>query len=127
MMKNHDNFIEQCKRTESYAQPLGPQFKPDMNRLLHAAIGITTEAGELMDSLKKFMFYGKALDTTNVQEEFGDILWYIAIGLDAMGTTFDVEMDRVIRKLKVRYPEQFNVVDANVRDIDAERKELERD
>jgi len=120
------DFIEQCKRTESPAQPLSPEFKPDFNRLLHAAIGCATESGELLDALKKFMFYGKTLNTTNVQEEIGDLLWYLAIAMDAMGTTFEAEMERVIRKLRVRYPDKFNIVDANIRDLDAEVKALEK-
>jgi hypothetical protein len=35
-------------------------------------------------------------------------------------------MDRVIRKLRVRFPEKFNPVHAACRDLDAERDELER-
>lgn len=126
MLKNYDEFIALCKRTESPAQPLNPSFKPDYNRLLHAAIGIATESGELLDALKKNMFYDRALNTTNVQEEIGDLLWYIAIALDAMGSTFEMEMDRVIRKLRVRFPDKFNSVDANCRDLEAEEKELRK-
>lgn len=120
------DFIENCKRTESPARPLSPEFKPDFNRLLHSAIGIATESGELLDALKKRMFYNKALDHTNVVEELGDLLWYVAIGLDACGTTFEAEADRVIRKLRVRFPDKFNTVDAACRDLEAERLELER-
>lgn len=125
-MKNRDEFIELCRRTESDMQPLAKQYKPDLNRLLHAAIGIATESGELLDTLKKFMFYGRALDSTNIQEELGDLLWYMAIAIDAMDSTFAEEQDRVIRKLSVRFPERFNIVDANCRNLAAEREELEK-
>jgi NTP pyrophosphatase (non-canonical NTP hydrolase) len=50
----------------------------EMNRL-HAVTGIVTELGELIDAYKRNIWYSTALDTTNVTEEVGDILWYIAL------------------------------------------------
>jgi len=44
--------------------------------LLHGAIGISGEAGELLDAVKKHVFYGKPLDVNNVKEEISDVLWY---------------------------------------------------
>lgn len=121
-----DDFIAQAIRSESPATPLSEIYEPGMNRLLHAAIGIATESGELLDTLKKFMFYGKGLDIVNIKEELGDLLWYIALAMDVLDTDFPTEMDRVIRKLRLRFPDKFNIVDANIRDLDAERKELEK-
>jgi NTP pyrophosphatase (non-canonical NTP hydrolase) len=117
------NFIALCKRTES---PKQPPIAADATRLLHAAMGMSTEAAEFLDALKKSYFYGRALDHTNLLEEIGDMLWYIAIALDVLGSDFETEMDRVIRKLRTRFPEAYNDVDANLRDLDAERKELEQ-
>jgi len=96
-------------------------------RLLHAAIGLVTESGELLDAIKKAAFYGKALDTTNIKEEAGDILWYLALLFNAIGTSFESEQERVINKLKVRFPEKFNEDHAEHRDLVAERKVLETD
>lgn len=117
------DFIEQALRTES---DVVPTLTPDGFRLLHAAMGMTTEAGEFMDALKKSFFYNRALDRTNLLEELGDILWYMAIALDALDSDFAAEADRVIRKLRTRFPEKFNTVDANIRDLDAERQVLEQ-
>lgn len=47
--------------------------------LLHCATGLVTESAELVDAIKKHVFYGKPLDVVNIKEEIGDILWYIAI------------------------------------------------
>ena len=63
-------FIEDAIRTES------PNFFQPNVRILHAAIGCVTESGELLDALKKQIFYGRELDVVNVKEEAGDILWY---------------------------------------------------
>jgi len=97
----------------------------DTFRLLHASIGITTESGELADTLKKHIFYGKPLDTVNAIEEVGDLLWYAALACEALGTTLEDAMERNIVKLKARYPEKFEAQRAIERDLTAERAALE--
>lgn len=96
-----------------------------MWRLLHGAIGMATETGELQDQIKKNFFYGKPLDTANVLEECGDVLWYIAVALDSCGYTMEQAMERNIFKLKQRYPDKFTTDKALNRDLDAERRALE--
>lgn len=96
-------------------------------RLLHAAIGASTEANELVDAVKKKIFYGKDIDWTNVKEELGDMLWYIAIACDVAGTSFEAIMEINITKLKARYGEKFNEEGAISRDLIKERKILEED
>jgi len=88
-------------------------------------MGICTESGELMDALKKYLFYGKPIDDTNVNEEVGDLFWYIAILADAFGFTFENSMEKNIAKLKARYPNRFTERDAQLRNLEKERKVLE--
>lgn len=121
-----DNFIEEALRTESTLNPLSTTYEENTARLLHAAIGLVTESGEFIDALKKFLFYGRPLDLVNLKEELGDILWYVAVAMSALDTTFEEEMDRVIRKLRTRYPEKFTTDAANNRDLFSERNELEK-
>ena len=121
-----DNFIEEALRTESSLNPLSETYEEKSARLLHAAIGLVTESGEFIDALKKFLFYGRPLDLVNLKEELGDILWYAAVAMSALDTTFEEEMDRVIRKLRTRYPEKFTTDAANNRDLFSEREELEK-
>lgn len=114
-------FIKDAIRTEShnfYLDAVG-------QRLIHASMGMVTEAAEFQDALKKALFYGKPVDTTNLKEEIGDLLWYLAIAMHALQTDFDAEQDRVIRKLKSRYPSKFDNALAENRDLVAERKILE--
>jgi NTP pyrophosphatase (non-canonical NTP hydrolase) len=118
-----DDFTSLCKRTESGAVPLGHQ---QLSRLLHAAMGIATEAGEFMDPLKKALFYDKQIDEVNLREEIGDLLWYIAIACDALDTTPELEMARVVAKLRVRYPDKFSDTEALNRNLEAERAVLEQ-
>lgn len=50
----------------------------DLN-CLHGVTGMLTELGEVVDAYKRNIWYGTALDVTNVTEEVGDILWYEAL------------------------------------------------
>ncbi len=77
--------------------------------LLHAALGLTSEVGELADPIKKAMFYGKPLDTENIREEAGDLLWYIAGPLcRALGCTLEDLAAANVAKLRLRYPERYS-------------------
>jgi len=112
------DFIKQAVRTES------DKFYEVDTRVLHAAIGCVTESGELIDAIKKSMFYGKELDLVNIKEEAGDILWYLAILFDTLGTDFETEQERVINKLKVRFPDKFTEALAENRNLTKEREVL---
>lgn len=93
-------------------------------RLLHAVLGCITEAAEMAEALLKHINGGE-LDVVNLQEEVGDLLWYQAIFLDEVGSDFETEQNRVIEKLKARFPEKFTTEKANNRNLDAEREALE--
>ncbi len=93
--------------------------------LLHAAMGMQTEAGEFTDQLKKHVIYGQPLDEVNLAEELGDQLWYIALACNAIDISLADVMATNIAKLRKRFAEQFTEDAANVRDLDAERKVLE--
>lgn len=101
---------------------------PDMVPLLHSVIGLTGEAGELASAIQKWMYYGKPLDETNVVEEFGDALWYIAEGLEAIGWNMEDVMKLNIQKLQKRYPEKFTeeLAAEENRNLKAEREVLEQ-
>lgn len=116
---NTQDFIKNAIRTES------PNYYEPNPRILHAAIGCVTESGEMLDAIKKQIFYGKDLDVTNVKEEAGDLCWYLAILFDELGTSFEEEMDRVINKLKTRFPDKFTESSAFERDLVKERAVLE--
>jgi NTP pyrophosphatase (non-canonical NTP hydrolase) len=89
-------------------------------RRLHAAIGISGEAGEILDYFKKGMMFGKIIDRNKVKEECGDLLWYMSIMLDSYGFSFEEIMQANYDKLRVRYPNGFSEKDALLR-----RDELE--
>lgn len=94
-------------------------------RLLHASIGINTEGGEIADQIKRHVFYGKPIDKVNLIEEAGDVLWYLAVLLNACGSSFDDAMDRNIAKLRARFGDKFTEAQAINRDLTKERTVLE--
>lgn len=117
------NFTAAALRTEA---PLKDTHVDALTmRQLHAAIGLSTEAGELLDAFKKALFYGQELDRTNVLEEVGDLLWYSALLLDSMGGDFESASATVIAKLRKRFPEKFTQEKTINRDLKTERKALE--
>lgn len=99
---------------------------PNGINLLHAAMGLATESGEVVDAIKKHLFYGKPIDRVNLIEEAGDVLWYLALLLDTIGVPFEEAMDVNIAKLRERFPDKFGGFEALNRDLTAERQVLEQ-
>jgi len=79
----------------------------DVPRLLTAALGLTAEAGEFTEVVKKIILQGKPYNEDNVfhmKRELGDICWYIAQACMALDTTFDEVIEMNVEKLEKRYP-----------------------
>jgi NTP pyrophosphatase (non-canonical NTP hydrolase) len=134
-----NNYTELAIRTEptdsQYEEVIKRLQQPEVIRLLHAFMGICTESGEIVDALKKHIFYGKPLDLVNLKEEFGDLYWYLeGPGADSMANLLGTDPKTLIEdikninieKLQSRYPEKFDENKAINRDLDKERKILEK-
>jgi NTP pyrophosphatase (non-canonical NTP hydrolase) len=120
------SYQKKALRTEpSYEAPQSRLNNPSTTRLVHAAMGLQTEAGELTDALKRHIFYGKELDRTNLKEEAGDLCWYLAILAEELGTTLEELQELNIKKLQARFPNKFTEEDATTRDLETERQVLE--
>jgi NTP pyrophosphatase (non-canonical NTP hydrolase) len=91
----------------------------------HAITGIFTEGAEMADAFKRYKYYGTELDTVNLKEEIGDLLWYTQLLCYALGTTMDEAMDTNEAKLKARFGDKFSEEAAVTRDLDTEREILE--
>lgn len=92
-------------------------------RLFHGAIGLITEAGEILEAIQK-----SEIDKVNIAEESGDLKWYGALIDDVLqDNAFDPEgiFRTNILKLRKRYPQKFTEDSAQNRDLAAERVVLE--
>lgn len=72
--------------------------------LTHAIFGIAGEVGELVDAVKKHLFYGKQLDISNVVEELGDIEYYLEALRQNLRLNRSDILQQNITKLERRYP-----------------------
>ena len=91
----------------SRATELDVENDCDVPRLLTAALGISAEAGEFTEVVKKIILQGKPYNEENVfhmKRELGDICWYIAQACMALDTTFDEIIEMNVRKLEASYP-----------------------
>jgi NTP pyrophosphatase (non-canonical NTP hydrolase) len=80
----------------------------DLPRLLTAALGMTAEAGEFTEVVKKIIMQGKPYNEENVfhmKRELGDICWYLAQACMALDTNFEEVLQMNYEKLSARYPE----------------------
>ena len=79
----------------------------DVPHLLTAALGLTAEAGEFSEVVKKIILQCKPYNEENVfhmKRELGDICWYLAQACMALDTTFDEFIEMNVDKFKALYP-----------------------
>ena len=74
--------------------------------VLHMALGISGESGEVSEKLKKIIRDQKGdlsqLDLDGVKKELGDVLWYLALMADLLGLSFQEVAELNIEKLASR-------------------------
>ena len=114
-----DKYIDFVKQTTSPASSdigkliarmseLEAANDADVPRLLTAALGMSAEAGEFTEVVKKILLQGKSYNQENVfhlKRELGDICWYIAQACMALDTNFHEILEMNYEKLSARYPE----------------------
>jgi len=118
------NYQKEAQRTEAVIDEQIESRISNCARLTHGMIGIATESGELLDQLKKYIYYGNNLDKINIYEELGDVMWYIALICNELDFSIEDVMKTNIDKLKTRYPEKFSKEDSDNRDLPEEKKVL---
>lgn len=79
-----------------------------IGELLNGALGLTGEAGEVADMIKKHIFHGHDLTAEELVKELGDVCWYLALLCTAIDVSLEDVMAQNIEKLKKRYPDGFS-------------------
>lgn len=84
-------------------QNIVDSLTPEAAHLLHMAVGISGESGELLDAVKKAAIYCKPIDRENVIEELGDLEFYMQGLRSGLGITREETLEANIAKLSKRY------------------------
>ena len=113
-----NKYIEFVRQTTSPASSEYPKLVErlnelewqgvDVSRLLTAAFGMSAEAGEFTEVVKKIFLQGKPYNEDNIfhmKRELGDLCWYLAQACMALDITFEEVLEMNYEKLSARYPE----------------------
>ena len=76
--------------------------------LWHGATGVATEAGELLDAVKKHAIYDKRVDCENIIEELGDLEFYMEMVRSSLDISREDTLRHVRQKLGKRYAEGYS-------------------
>lgn len=71
---------------------------------IHFSLGITSEAGELADCVKRHVIYGQDLNLKNLKEECGDMLWFINYMADMVGNPLKNFADFAFTRMPGMHP-----------------------
>lgn len=75
--------------------------------LLEGVMGLSGEAGEAEELVKKHVFQGHVLDVNHIVKELGDTAYYLSLSAHALGYSLDEILRMNIEKRLERYPEGF--------------------
>ena len=111
-MRTYEELVKAlCKPGE---QIVG-ELTPEQAHMLHMAIGVAGEAGELLDAVKKHCIYQKPLDVENVIEELGDLEFY----MEGLRQALDIDQESILlhnfNKLSKRYGNSYSNEAAQLR------------
>ncbi len=81
----------------------------EQTTLLCAALGLTGEAGEFADAIKKGIYHHHGLNQDQLVKELGDILFYVRLAAHGLGVSLEHIAEENDRKLRLRYPDGFSV------------------
>ena len=94
--KSYPDMVEKlCKPGVEILESL----LPEKAHAIHMAIGVVGEAGELIDSIKKWTIYNKPLDRENVIEELGDLEFFMEGLRQVFGISRQETLDQNRKKL----------------------------
>ena len=98
--KDHEAFVYRIQELEGQGFP--------SERLLTAAVGMSAEAGEFTEVVKKIVFQGKPVNEDNLfhlKRELGDIMWYVMQACMGLETDLNEIIEMNVEKLASRYPD----------------------
>lgn len=105
-----NHFQHNCLRTV-------PGYLSTNEVLAMGALGLCGEAGETAELIKKAMYQRHYLSVTELAEELGDVMWYVAVTAWAAGLDLERIMELNEQKRKRRYPVGFTAERSKNREV----------
>ena len=102
------NHSEMVKALVKSGKTIAEEMTPEQAHMLHMAVGVSGESGELLDAVKKHVVYRKAVDRANVVEELGDLEFYMEGLRQGLNITREECIEANIAKLSVRYQGKYS-------------------
>lgn len=103
-----DSYNARVHELDEYQTQAMDFHVTDPVRLASYGLGLTGEAGECADLIKKHIGHGHPLNVDKLKLELGDVLWYVA----ALAHLIDVPLSEIaqsnLTKLRKRYPNGFS-------------------
>lgn len=115
---NNITYSEFVAKLIKSPEELLQNLTPEQMNLIHMVMGISGEAGELLDAVKKFAIYNKPLDVNNVIEELGDLMFYIEGIKNALQISDAEILQRNVTKLSKRYTQLTYSDEAAINRVD---------
>lgn len=100
---NEINFEDMVAALAKPGSDILSSLTPEKAHLWHMATGVSGEAGELTDAIKRCTIYNKQIDWDNVVEELGDLEFYMEGIRSALGISREFTLEKNIEKLGKRY------------------------
>ena len=82
-------------------------ISPD-DHLMNDMLGLAGETGECCDLVKKNRYQDGRYIRSDLLDELGDVMWYVAEAASAMGVTLESVAQHNVDKLRARYPQGFD-------------------
>ncbi len=102
------NTVEEVESYRTQVLKLWNKTLNSEQTLTAAAMGLSGEAGEVTDLVKKVVFHKHPLDKEKLVKELGDVFYYAEILMSEINVTRkDVEKAN-LEKLNKRYPSGFS-------------------
>lgn len=106
-----DVFVDRLKSLDSQGA--------NIHRLLTGAVGMSAEAGEFIEIVKKIIFQGKPFNEENIfhmKRELSDIMFYVQAACLSLDVSIEEIVAMNIEKLEARYPGgKFTIQESEVR------------
>ena len=112
-MNTYKEFVDSLAKDPGAVKA---SLTPNKCALLHVALGLSSEVGEVVSLIKRHIMYELPLDMAHMREELGDLKYFFIYALSVLGFT-EEEIEAANKaKLLLRYPNgAFSNADAVIR------------